>query len=62
MNHTETLNENPLLTRDQVMELLQCNSSTLWRYTAKEKRFPYYRAGRKMFFKRDEVLQAIRVS
>jgi len=51
-----------LLTRDQVMELLHCNSSTLWRYTAKEKRFPYYRAGRKMFFKRDEVLQAIRVS
>jgi excisionase family DNA binding protein len=54
-------NENDLLTRDQAMKLLKCSSSTFWRYTV-EKRFPYYRAGRKMFFRREEVLQAIRVN
>lgn len=62
MNKETITPENDLLTRDQVMQLLHCSTATLWRYTIKEKRFSYYRAGRKMFFKRDEILQAIKVN
>jgi len=50
-----------LLTRDEVMKLLACNSTTIWRYTRSGK-LPFYRAGRKMFFKRSEILMAIKVN
>ena len=49
-----------LLTRKQAAELLNCNLVTFWRYTRANK-FPFYRAGRKMFFKRSEILKSIKV-
>lgn len=49
-----------LLTRGQTAKLLNCNLVTLWRYTRAGK-FPFYRAGRKMFFKRSEILEKIKV-
>ena len=52
--------EEDLLTRKQAADFLNCNLVTLWRYT-REGRIPYYRAGRKMFFKRSEILDSIRV-
>jgi excisionase family DNA binding protein len=56
----ENSNEEKLLTREEAMQLLNCKSVTFWRYT-RENRFPYYRAGRKMLFKKSEILEAIRV-
>jgi len=49
-----------LINRDEACLLLNVTSVTFWRYT-KAKKFPYYRAGRKMLFKRSEILQAITV-
>jgi predicted DNA-binding transcriptional regulator AlpA len=57
----EKNSDEKLLNRDEVMELLQISSVTMWRYTAKEKLFPYYRAGRKMFFRKSEILEAIKI-
>jgi len=50
-----------LLTRKEVQQLLKCNTVTLWRYT-RDGRFPFYRAGRKMFFRRSDILDSIRVN
>jgi excisionase family DNA binding protein len=49
-----------LLTRQEAAKLLQCNLVSLWRYTRAGK-FPFYRAGKKMFFKRSEILESIKV-
>lgn len=49
-----------LLTRNEAMALLNCNTVTFWRYCRAGK-WPYYRAGRRMFFKRSEILDAIRI-
>ncbi len=49
-----------LISRDEAMELLRCKSVSFWRYT-KEQRFPVYRAGRRMLFKRSEILESIRI-
>jgi len=57
---TNTKEVENLLTREETARLLNCNLVTLWRYTRAQK-FPFYRAGRKMFFKREEVLNAIKV-
>ncbi|MBC8319097.1 MAG: helix-turn-helix domain-containing protein [Bacteroidetes bacterium] len=56
-----TAKEEKLLTRKEAAQLLNCNLVTFWRYT-RDGRFPYYRVGRKMFFKRSEILDAIRVN
>jgi excisionase family DNA binding protein len=55
-----TIEPEKLLTRKEAMALLMCNSVTFWRYCRAGK-IPYYRAGRKMFFKRSEILDAIRI-
>lgn len=52
--------EEALLSRKQTAEFLHCNLVTLWRYT-REGRIPYYRVGRRMFFKKSEILKAIKV-
>jgi predicted DNA-binding transcriptional regulator AlpA len=49
-----------LLTRSEVMTLLRIGSVTMWRYTRRGK-FPMYRAGRQQFFKKSEILNAIKV-
>ena len=49
-----------LLSREEVAKLLQINKVTLWRYT-RENRIPHYRVGKKMLFKKSEVLEAIKV-
>lgn len=50
-----------LITRNEAMELLRCGTVSFWKYT-RDKRFPFYRVGRKMLFKKSEILESIRVS
>ncbi len=57
---TNTKEVENLLTRKETAKLLNCNLVTLWRYTRAGK-FPFYRAGRKLFFKRSEIFQSIKV-
>ena len=47
-----------LLTRDQVLELLQVNSSTLWHWTNKGK-INVYKFANKCYYKRSEIMQSI---
>jgi excisionase family DNA binding protein len=47
-----------LMTRKEVMTLLECSHTTLWKYI-KSGKLPHYRAGRKIFFDRNELLTAI---
>jgi len=49
-----------VITRTEAMALLRCGSVTFWNYT-REKRFPVYRAGRRMLFKKSEILESIRI-
>ncbi len=58
--NSEAKKEEALLSRKQAADFLHCNLVTLWRYT-REGRIPYYRAGRKMLFKKSEILKAIKV-
>ena len=55
-----TTSEEKLMTREEVAQMLNCNLVTLWRYT-RAGQLPYYRVGRKMFFRRSEILEATRV-
>ena len=55
------MEEEKLLNRAEAMELLQVGPVTFWRYL-RDKKFPYYQAGRRLLFKRSEILDAIRVS
>ncbi len=49
------------LTTRQVMELLHCSPTTLYRYSEKEKKFPCYTISGKRLYKQNEVLNAIKV-
>jgi len=50
--------EKELLTRQEVCQMLQINSVTLWRY-AREGRLKQHRVGRKVFFLAEEVREAL---
>ena len=47
------------LTREEVCELLNINLTTLWKHT-KNNRLKKYKLGRKVFYRKDEVLDAIK--
>ena len=47
-----------LLSREQVLELLQINSSTLWHWTNKGK-INVYKFANKCYYKRSEIMEAI---
>ncbi|REG94157.1 helix-turn-helix domain-containing protein [Flavobacterium aquicola] len=51
--------ENPLLTRDEVCELLSFNKTSLWKHT-KSGRLKSYGIGNRVYYKRDEVLEAVK--
>ena len=53
-------NTEELITRDEAITLLKCTGQTFWRFT-RDGRIPFYRAGRRMLFKRSEILEAIKV-
>ena len=50
--------EKEFLTRQEVCQMLQVNSVTLWRY-AREGRLKQHRVGRKVFFLAEEVREAL---
>lgn len=50
--------EKEFLTRQEVCQMLQVNSVTLWRYT-REGRLKQHRVGRKVFFLTEEVRDAL---
>ena len=54
---TQTENDD-LMTRSQVLELLQINASTLWHYQNKG-RITVYKFANKCFYKRSEVLAGL---
>ena len=55
----QNLSENPLLTRDEVCELLSFNKTSLWKHT-KSGRLKSYGIGNRVYYKREEVLEAIK--
>ncbi|MFC2102606.1 helix-turn-helix domain-containing protein [Bacteroidota bacterium] len=57
---TDQIDQSELMGREEVAKMLRCNLVTLWRYT-RDGKIPYYRAGRKMLFRREEILEAIKV-
>ena len=50
----------PLISRDEAIKLLQINPCTLWKLT-KSGKITHYRIGRKMFFKKSEIYDSLRV-
>ncbi|RTY97607.1 DNA-binding protein [Flavobacterium sp. RSP49] len=54
---TQTENEN-LMTREQVLELLQINASTLWHWQNKG-RVTVYKFANKCYYKRSELMATI---
>lgn len=52
-------NEQDYLTREEVCQLLNINLTTLWKHT-KSNRLKKYKLGRKVFYKKHEVLEAIK--
>ncbi|MFC5978894.1 helix-turn-helix domain-containing protein [Flavobacterium salmonis] len=50
---------NPFLTRDEVCELLSFNKTSLWKHT-KSGRLKSYGIGNRVYYKRDEVLEAVK--
>jgi excisionase family DNA binding protein len=50
---------NPLLTREEVCELLSFNKTSLWKHT-KSGRLKSYGIGNRVYYKRDEVLEAVK--
>lgn len=55
--NTKTENDD-LMTREQVLDLLQINASTLWHYQNKGK-ITVYKFANKCFYKRAEVLAGL---
>jgi excisionase family DNA binding protein len=51
--------ENPLLTRDEVCKLLSFNKTSLWKHT-KSGKLKSYGIGNKVYYKRSEVLEAVK--
>ncbi|REG96163.1 MerR family transcriptional regulator [Flavobacterium aquicola] len=57
IQNTQTEN-NDLMTRSEVLELLQINASTLWHYQNKG-RITVYKIANKCFYKRNEIMQSL---
>lgn len=55
---SELQNENVLLTREEACKLLTINKTSLWKHT-KSGRLKSYGIGNRVFYKRNEVLDAI---
>lgn len=55
----QSQSESPLLTRDEVCELLSFNKTSLWKHT-KSGKLKSYGIGNRVYYKRDEVLEAIK--
>ena len=53
-----TKQEDTLLTRDEVCDLLSINKSTLWKRT-KAGKLQSYGSGRRVYYKRSEVLESL---
>jgi excisionase family DNA binding protein len=51
--------ENDLLTRDEVCKLLSINKTSLWKHT-KTGKLKSYGIGNRVFYKRSEVLEAVK--
>ncbi len=47
------------ITRDEVCNLLSINKTTLWKHT-KSKKLKSYGIGNRVYYKKDEVLQAVK--
>jgi hypothetical protein len=47
-----------LLSREQVLDLLQINPTTLWHYQNKGK-IPFYKFANKCFYKRSEIMNSL---
>tara|TARA_Y100000815_G_scaffold268569_1_gene289872 strand:+ start:122 stop:406 length:285 start_codon:yes stop_codon:yes gene_type:complete len=60
LNANKNLPENDevLLSREQVCDMLGINLSTLWGYTKKGK-LKSYGIGRRVYYKKDEVIESI---
>lgn len=56
-NHSQT--ENVLLTREEVCKLLSFNKTSLWKHT-KSGKLKSYGIGNRVYYKRNEVLEAIK--
>lgn len=54
---TQSANDD-LLSREQVLELLQINGSTLWHWTNKGK-ITVYKFANKCYYKRSEIMETI---
>jgi predicted DNA-binding transcriptional regulator AlpA len=48
------------MTAREVMDLLKCSPSTLYRYTVREKKFPRHTITGKHLYKKNEVLDSIK--
>ena len=57
LQNTKTENED-LMTREQVLELLQINSSTLWHWQNKGK-IQVYKFANKCYYKRSELMNCL---
>nr|WP_321453522.1 helix-turn-helix domain-containing protein [uncultured Carboxylicivirga sp.] len=57
---SNTHEEKEVITRKEAMELLNCSHSTLYRYQ-KEGEVPYFKIGKKVLFKRSELLEFIKI-
>ena len=58
-NNQTTQSENDdLLSREQVLELLQINASTLWHWQNKG-RITVYKFANKCYYKRSEIMQSL---
>lgn len=55
--NTKTENDD-LMTRSEVLELLQINASTLWHYQNKG-RITVYKVANKCYYKRAEIMQSL---
>lgn len=57
--HITTRSQDQTLTRREAAKLLDCSLTTLCHYQ-KEGVIPFYKVGKKVLFKREEILDAIR--
>ena len=55
---TSTKKDDELLSREQTLELLQIDASTLWRYQNKG-RITVYKFGTKCYYKKNEIIDSL---
>ena len=63
MNTKENIinNDEPLMSRSEVISMFKINPVTMWRYV-RDGKLPAYRISRKLYFKRSEILEAIKIN